>query len=642
MCLLVVIAMAGLLIDGGLAWTNRRQAQAAADTAALAAAKGIVAGSDGRTEARAVALSNGFGTVGSTDCAGAALPNDGVTVNHPPVAGDAAHRTTSYVEVVTTRKMSTTFAGAIGQSCWMVSARAVSTVGTSSVATCSFCAINKTNKNHAILHKNGSTLRVDGDIYVNSTDGGTLPTDCDNLDKNGKFTGDELKDFKVCGDALDAHGTGGSISARTISVAGGWETHDKNSVKADQLALLSDGSPCTAHPDPPKQVAPYLPSNVCIHMQQLSDPLYDDKAPKNKIEPPPNVGPPVAGEDGCPTTALIPTGTSGSPVKLTISTAGAVICPGTYDGGIAVINSGSVTMQPGIYYLAGGGFQVSNSGAVNGSAGVMIYNASGSAGSSDTNPGVDLVPAPDKSKTYIKNSKLKFIPDKDIEVGESVQLILEVESEDPPAPTGVITFFDGSDAIPGCENMPVVVMSDHKVKATCVFQWATAGTKSASAVYYGDPVYNADGDAKTVTVSVNAGGPITVDTTGSVRLYGATAGTYKGLTIFQQRTSSATITLRPGPNSAGVCLPAPPAVPNWRTLDVPDNPAIDPPPPCGALGGIRGTIYSAHNEGLVLIESSGLAELQVIAGKIWITSDADTRFSYTPSHFANGVIHLVE
>jgi len=34
--LLAIVAMAGLLIDGGMAWANQRQAQAAADTAALA------------------------------------------------------------------------------------------------------------------------------------------------------------------------------------------------------------------------------------------------------------------------------------------------------------------------------------------------------------------------------------------------------------------------------------------------------------------------------------------------------------------------------------------------------------------------------------------------------------------------------
>jgi hypothetical protein len=45
--------------------------------------------------------------------------------------------------------------------------------------------------------------------------------------------------------------------------------------------------------------------------------------------------------------------------------------PGVYTGGIG-ISGGTITMQPGIYYMDQGGFSVSN-GSVNGS-GVMIYN----------------------------------------------------------------------------------------------------------------------------------------------------------------------------------------------------------------------------------------------------------------------------
>ena len=48
--------------------------------------------------------------------------------------------------------------------------------------------------------------------------------------------------------------------------------------------------------------------------------------------------------------------------------------PGTYLGGITVTGQGSVTLSPGIYYMAGGGFSVTGSGSVTG-AGVMIVNA---------------------------------------------------------------------------------------------------------------------------------------------------------------------------------------------------------------------------------------------------------------------------
>jgi Putative Flp pilus-assembly TadE/G-like len=128
LCLIAIIAMAGLLIDSGMAWANRRQAQAAADTGALAAAHELTTGTGtdltAAAAARAVASANGFRA--GTDCAGAALLNSGVTVNHPPVMAGGAHiGDPAYVEVITTRKMFTTFASAVGQGCWLVSARAV-------------------------------------------------------------------------------------------------------------------------------------------------------------------------------------------------------------------------------------------------------------------------------------------------------------------------------------------------------------------------------------------------------------------------------------------------------------------------------------------------------------------------------------
>jgi len=55
--------------------------------------------------------------------------------------------------------------------------------------------------------------------------------------------------------------------------------------------------------------------------------------------------------------------------------------PGVYNGGISVGGQGSVTLNPGIYYMNGGGFNFSGSGTLIGS-GVMIYNAP--QGNSDT------------------------------------------------------------------------------------------------------------------------------------------------------------------------------------------------------------------------------------------------------------------
>jgi hypothetical protein len=514
----------------------------------------------------------------------------------------------------------------------MVTARAVSSIGTKSVASCSFCSLNRTSKNHTLVLKNGATLRVDGDIYVNSSNGGASGACVPDPSDKGKWL--------VCGDGFDIFGDGGSITARTISVTGGWETHDGNPVKADYRVKMGNGSPCPQAPDPVQQVAPWLPSNVCIHMPQIADPLNDGSVPANMIPVPPIVGKPVAGVNGCPASGVtIPSGTAGSPSILSIQ--GSVttkICPGTYYGGIKISGSANVTMLPGVYYIAGGGFLVSGAGSVDGTAGVMIYNSSGTADVVDTQEGVDLVPKSTPGHINLKNAKLKATPDKNIEIDEVVTLTLDPDGGAAPAPTGLVTFFDGNDPIPGCVNLPTTPTSATKSRATCTTSWATFGTKSISGVYYGDAVYNADGDAKTLTIPPPAGAtiaPVTIGGSGNVKLYGESSGVYKGLTIFQNRSSTLTITLEPG---AG----APACTGSWLTADVPDVDGVDPPAACGPLGGLRGTIYAAHSDALVFITASGLSNLQVISGKIQVDSDADARFAYTPEYFANGSIRLVE
>ena len=658
LCLLAIMAMAGLLIDGGMAWSHRRQAQAAADTAALAAAKAVVSGSSAdavRLAAKTVANQNGFGNV-TTDCSGVTLPGNagpGVQVNHPPLSG--AHTVAndpvganSFVEVITSRKMTTTFSGAVGVPCWMVSARAVSSIGTKSVASCSFCSLNESYGNHTLVLKNGATLRVDGDIYVNSKDGLTGDDKNVSFDGNtcvpGQEDGKVKGDFFVCGDGFDIFGTGGTISARTISAVGGWETHDFNIAWADALAK-KNGAPCPLHTQPLGYSTPV--ANVCIGMPSIADPLNDGATPTNIIPVPPVVGKPVAGVDGCPSSGVtIPTGTSALPALLTIQ--GSVvtkICPGTYFGGLSIKGSAIVTMMPGVYYMAGGGFTIANAAAVDGTAGVMIYNASGTASVEDTNPGVDLVPAKSKTKkdpVIAKGGGLTASPNKNITVDQSVVLTFEIEKNKAALPTGTMTFYDGQDPISGaCTNMAVGAGSNgNAVKATCTTSWPAFGTKSISAVYSGDATYNAIGDTLTITIPPPAGAPIapiSITGTGNVKLYGETSGVYKGLTIFQDRTSALTITLQPGAGGPA-CNPDG----SWLTIDVPDNPNVDTPDACGPLGGLRGTIYAANQDALVYITASGLSNLQVIAGKIQIDSDANARFAYTPEYFANGSIRLVE
>jgi uncharacterized membrane protein len=161
LCMLAMIAFAGLLIDGGLAWSSRRQAQAAADTAALSAAYSVVNGAADGGAAAAVDVAGQNGFAGDLlDCMGHVIKSGGVVIT--PI--DATH-----VQVTVTRALHTTFAQAIGQSCYLVSATATAYMDTAKTPTCNFCSLNSTTLNHTLMLKNGSQLRVDGDIYVNSS-----------------------------------------------------------------------------------------------------------------------------------------------------------------------------------------------------------------------------------------------------------------------------------------------------------------------------------------------------------------------------------------------------------------------------------------------------------------------------------------
>ena len=60
--------------------------------------------------------------------------------------------------------------------------------------------------------------------------------------------------------------------------------------------------------------------------------------------------------------------------KMTVSGGSPTLQPGIYKGGIAVSGQGGLTMQPGIYYMDGGGFSFTGQGSLY-APGVVIFNA---------------------------------------------------------------------------------------------------------------------------------------------------------------------------------------------------------------------------------------------------------------------------
>lgn len=161
-----IVAMAALLVDGGLGWSNQRLAHAAADTAAIAAAKSFTFSENVTTATNAtnaVASSNGFEAT-YTDCDGVSK-TDGVVIHRPPTTGAFAGNS-NYVEVIVTRPMNTTFAAFIGQPCFMVSARAVAQTTPATPGGPAILAMG-TECSSGNLHWNAHNVTVIGDVVSN-------------------------------------------------------------------------------------------------------------------------------------------------------------------------------------------------------------------------------------------------------------------------------------------------------------------------------------------------------------------------------------------------------------------------------------------------------------------------------------------
>jgi Flp pilus assembly protein TadG len=497
--LVVVLAAAGMLIDGGRAWVERRAAQNAADTAALAAARAVANG--GYT-------CNATGRDTATNAATNIANVNGYTnvdVHFPPVNSSKAsiNGSCSYIEVDVSSTLSTTFSRVVGQNSWPVSARAISQVAQGQIATCNFCALNSSTQNHTLLVNLGSQLRVDGSIYVNSKNGGTGP-------------GCTTKSWNVCGDGFDIFGTGGTISAATIQTVGGWETHDQDVATADGVAV----SGCSA-PDPPSYstVSPTPVSNVCIHQPVLPDPLS-------------YVPTPVYSDY----TAQV--GSSSQLTALKISGGTTTIQPGIYWGGIQITNNANVTFAPGVYIMATGGLTVSGNATIN-APNVMIYNGSNNGGGTDSGPGPSA-PASQGHPTVDIELLFQTNP---VTASQNDQITAHITRDSDgvvlPDHNGTVDFYVGMTLL--CSNIAV-----SKGDAKCTKSFA-AGTQTITAIYSGSANFDpaeADSDL-VVTPAAGKTGAISIDTTGSVTLGPSTTGPYAGMTIFSDRSSTSTITLNP-------------------------------------------------------------------------------------------------
>lgn len=631
--LVVLLGLVGLGLDAAQAFVERRDAQGAADLAALSGARSLPGEPvTARADARTIAISNGY--------------DDAEITVTTPYEGDP-----SRIKVAIDSKARLNFMPVLGVDELDVPGAAVAIAG-GAAASCTFCSLNPTDKNHTLLLKNGATLRVDGDIIVNSINGGTGP-DC------------TLKPWEVCGDGFDIFGDPPSppayISAKSISVAGGWETHDENVVMSDgKIWPDYSTSPPTYRSCPgisPTPVEQTQVSNVCIHVPQIVDPLNNPAVPSAIVPNPASADFVVPDGINCSAGSRYPSALVGNSTPLALS-ADATICPGLYYGGIEV-TAGATTMLPGLYFMSGkNGFIVKGSGSVDGSAGVMIYSSTNTATAT-----VFILPDPDLAKP-IDPDRLnpvihKFESDKNPVVvgGKGVKYTFEIEpAAVPGAPklNGVVEFYDGDYRITGPAKCQPKTITDkdtrQKVECTIVYGSGDIGTHGISVVFHSSDTCSSSAcynnieavldPVQVVTGGNGSAGDIVLETTGNVQLAGVKAGPYKGIVMFQDRTSDGEIVLS---QASGLAACGPTTSVTVAGVTGPQWALQQPPPaPCGALGGIEGTIYAPHQESLVTTTVSGSADIQIIAGKMLINSVATTRFAFDSSKFAGNRVVLIE
>ena len=162
--IVILLGITALVIDVGMVFVDRRLAQSAADSAALAGAVTKCLNGDGLVAAKQSAMNNGFQTEGDTV----------VSIHTPPTSGKYANDAQNfYYEVIITTKSKDFFAHLFSTNPMMNTVTSVAhcakpTGGaTASLGDISILALNHT-AGKAVSNSGSSLIQVDGGIYVNS------------------------------------------------------------------------------------------------------------------------------------------------------------------------------------------------------------------------------------------------------------------------------------------------------------------------------------------------------------------------------------------------------------------------------------------------------------------------------------------
>ena len=299
LALIVMLSVTALSIDGGLMMDKRREIQATADTAALAAASELYVNwftshgldtpdNSAVNTAQAVATSNGFQN-GVNGCV--------VTVNIPPQGGQFRGQI-GHAEVIISFPQRRFFSRLFGTDDVVVGARAVAR-GKQSTINNGILILDPSAKDALSIGGNGNVaITGSANVIVNSNNT----------------------------EGMNANGTGANITATEYDLGGipGWATQGGATITG----------PVKSGQDPTPDPLRFLPPPDTSGMTVQTNNNNGIHVTNNKTY---------------------------------------TFDPGIYNGGISIGGQASAVLNPGIYYMNGGGFSMSGSGNLTGT-GVMIYN----------------------------------------------------------------------------------------------------------------------------------------------------------------------------------------------------------------------------------------------------------------------------
>ena len=364
--MVVLLVIAALVVDLGFSWMLRREEQNAADPAALAAARFIsdpdpVTGiqsfdsTNGTAAACAYAISNGIFDASNTTCSAAADPNgSSLQVIWPPNASAGPQAGDhGYVQVVISRRHQNFFGVILGQQYATVTTQAIAARKKGSADTATIRVQDPSDC---------AAMRVHGNAYVHvyAAPGVTAPGGFVYVASNcGSGTSDDLCTNGT--GALKIDGTTAALWAPKTSVVGSCQSTSDEPHGALDEGASSLGDPLSGLRFPP--ISATGPGQTCGQGGTATTPTGNNSK--------------GCGAGGGP--SWMPSADSACP-GLPSGYKCVVLSPGVYYGGWNIATKLRVTLQPGIYVIAGGGISIGATGSLDSLDGgtapapVLIYN----------------------------------------------------------------------------------------------------------------------------------------------------------------------------------------------------------------------------------------------------------------------------